>query len=328
VGPSPAAGKSGSTIRERVKSAKGGVSVYGSADRRPLFVFFMNKTLVLGADIGGTHITTALIDLASSSILPGTMVRRQVNSHASAAEIISVWCAALQEAAGFRTLVPKRIGMAMPGPFDYEAGICLIQGQHKYEALYGLHIKDLLATAMGIETRDIRLQNDAGAFLRGEIFAGAAKGARDVIGVTLGTGLGTSRSHQGVAADANLWCLPFWDSIAEDYLSARWLVQRYATLSGRKVADVKALAALVSQDDKVRTIFAEFGQALGFFLAEFICLDQPEVIVVGGNIARAAELFLPETRKVLALQGTAVPLKLALLGEEASLIGAASCWQA
>jgi glucokinase len=286
----------------------------------------MNNTLVLGADIGGSHITTAWVDLDTSRVLPGTMVRQQVNSHATTAEIIAVWSAALQQTALTRPMARKQIGMAMPGPFDYEQGICLIKGQDKYEALYGLNVKELLAAALEIEARDIRLQNDAGAFLRGEIFAGAAKGARDVIGVTLGTGLGTSRSHQGVAADANLWCLPFWDSIAEDYLSTRWFVKRYEALSGQKVADVKALAALVGREDQVRTIFAEFGQALGFFLAEFIRMDQPEVIVLGGNIAQAAGLFLPETEKVLALQSQKVPLKMATLGEEASLIGAASSW--
>lgn len=286
----------------------------------------MKNTLVLGADIGGSHITTALIDLRTSRILPETMIRKPVNRHSSAAEIISVWCGALQETAGNHTLAKKRLGIAMPGPFDYEHGICQIKGQDKYEALYGLNIKDLLANGLGIDARDIRFQNDAGAFLRGEVFAGAAQGARHVIGLTLGTGLGTSRSHQGVAEDANLWCLPFRDSIAEDYLSTRWFVKRYETIAGQSVADVQALAERVDQDDQARIIFAEFGQTLGFFLTEFIRLDQPEVIVLGGNIAQAADLFLPETQKVLALQPTKVELKLAALGEEAALIGAASSW--
>lgn len=286
----------------------------------------MNNNLVLGADIGGSHITTALIDLETSRILPGTMVRKQVNAHGTAAAIMAVWCAALQETVGTLTLAKKRIGIAMPGPFDYEQGICLIKGQDKYEALYELNVKDLLARAMGIDAGDIRLQNDAGAFLQGEIFGGAARGAADVVGVTLGTGLGTSRSHAGIAADANLWCLPFQDSIAEDYLSTRWFVQRYETLSGRKVADVKILAGRVGRDEVARAVFAEFGHTLGLFLTEFIRMDQPEVIVLGGNIAQAADLFLPETEKVLARQHHPVTLKLAALGEAAALIGAASCW--
>lgn len=286
----------------------------------------MNETLVLGVDIGGTHITTAWIDLKTSCILPETIVRKPVNSHGSPAAIIGQWCAAIQETAGTCTLADKRLGIAMPGPFDYEQGICQIRDQDKYEALYGLNVKDLLAGTLGMEACHIRLQNDAGAFLQGEIFAGAARGARHVIGVTLGTGLGTSRSHQGVAEDANLWCLPFWDSIAEDYLSTRWFVNRYQALTGQRVADVKALAERVSQDDQARVIFAEFGQTLGFFLTEFIRLDQPEVIVLGGNIAQAADLFLAETRKVLALQPKRVVLKMACLGEEAALIGAASSW--
>jgi glucokinase len=282
--------------------------------------------MVLGADIGGSHITTALIDLKTSRILPGTLVRKAVNSHGSTAEIIAEWCGALRETIGTRQLPEKRIGIAIPGPFDYEQGICQIQGQDKYEALYGLNVKTLLAQALDTDAEAIRLLNDAGAFLRGEIFAGAARGAGEVIGVTLGTGLGTSRSHQGVAADANLWCLPFRDSIAEDYLSTRWFVQRYGALSGRQVADVKDLAERAGQDAVARAVFAEFGHTLGLFLTEFICLDAPEVVVLGGNIAQAADLFLPLTLQVLAEQNKKVTLKMAELGEEAALIGAASCW--
>jgi glucokinase len=52
---------------------------------------------------------------------------------------------------GTHHLPQVRIGISMPGPFDYENGICLIKGQNKYEALYGLYIKGLLADKLGIE---------------------------------------------------------------------------------------------------------------------------------------------------------------------------------
>ncbi len=66
-------------------------------------------------------------------------------------------------------------------------------------------------------------------------------GFRSAIGITLGTGLGTATFQNGVAKDANLWCAPYLDGIAEDYISARGLINTYRKLSGTTVENVKQL---------------------------------------------------------------------------------------
>jgi glucokinase len=66
---------------------------------------------------------------------------------------------------------------------------------------------------------------------------------------------------------------------------------------------------------------------LAQFLALFIQSDQPEVVVIGGNIANAHELFFPPVAENLAAQSIHVPLRRAQLGEAAALIGAASGWE-
>jgi len=186
----------------------------------------MKNSFVLGGDIGGTHITTALVNLHTNTILSDSQVRKSGNSQASAAEIITTWIAAFKEAAARVNASINKISLAIPEPFDHTGGICEIKGQAKYEALYNLNVKALIAEKLPIAPEHILLVNDAEGFLHGEFFSGVAQGFNNVIGLTLGTGLGTATYHYGKAVDADLWGMPFLDTIAEDYLATRWFVKR------------------------------------------------------------------------------------------------------
>ena len=85
----------------------------------------MKKNIAIGADIGGSHITCAAIDLVSGKILRETLTERAVNNKAQADVIINVWAEALSGAlANVSFKKVKGIGFAMPGPFDYVKGIC------------------------------------------------------------------------------------------------------------------------------------------------------------------------------------------------------------
>ena len=64
----------------------------------------------------------------------------------------------------------------MPGPFDYEAGICLIRDQNKYPMLYGLNVKEHAGAGLAINADDIYINNDAACFLQGEVFCGSVSG--------------------------------------------------------------------------------------------------------------------------------------------------------
>ncbi|MCC9137831.1 ROK family protein [Pontibacter silvestris] len=286
----------------------------------------MYSSIVLGVDIGGSHITAALIDLELKNILPNTLTRERVNAQGTVEEIITTWANVIEMAFAKSSGASKRIGIAIPGPFEYEKGISLMQNQNKYDALYGVNVKELLGEKLGISKDDVNLVNDAGCFLKGEVFAGAAVGAGKAIGLTLGTGLGTARYADGIAADADLWNAPLKSSIAEEYISTRGLVNTYKELSGLPVKDVKELAGLYKADPYARQAFEVFADNLSLFLASFIKADNPEVVVVGGNIANAWELFIPIAEEKLAEQEIYVPLRRAVLGEEAALIGAASSW--
>jgi glucokinase len=89
----------------------------------------MERNLAIGADIGGSHITCAAVDLDSGKILRETLSERAVNNQAHANVIIQTWSEALSGA--LSKLPPEKvkgIGFAMPGPFDYVKGICYISG--------------------------------------------------------------------------------------------------------------------------------------------------------------------------------------------------------
>ncbi len=289
---------------------------------------FMTNSTALGIDIGGSHITAALVDLNTRSIIEGTWNRTRINSQGEVADIINGWAAVISEVFSHTTADTRHIGIGMPGPFDYEHGISLMKGQHKYDALYNLNVKDLLAERLGIAPQQIRFINDAGCFLQGEVFSGAGRNHHRVIGLTLGTGLGSAIYRDGAANDANRWCSPFKDGMAEDYLSTRWFVKRYQEVSGEAVADVKALVARIGVDDRIQQLFNEFATNLGTFLSAFIKEEQPEIVVIGGNIANAADLFLPLLKNELEKQQISIPVVTATLGEAAALIGAASLWHA
>ncbi|MFI5452165.1 ROK family protein [Pedobacter sp. UC225_61] len=286
----------------------------------------MSKPVVLGVDIGGSHITAALVNLENGTLIKGSIKRNAVDSKKDKEEILNDWCKVINKAFEGSAPNERQIGIAMPGPFDYKNGISLIKDQDKFKSLYLINIKEELAKRLHIEPSNIKFINDAAAFMQGEVFNGAAKGYTNALGLTLGTGLGSAVSINGVAKDAALWDSKFLGGIAEDYLSTRWFVNKYFSLTGKKLAGVKELAAIANNDPYAKQVFNEFGRALGHFLADIIKEKNTEVVVLGGNISQAFNLFSPHLISNLKAFHLDTEIKLTGLNEHAALIGAASCW--
>lgn len=275
--------------------------------------------IVLGADIGGTHITTALIDMENGVLIKDSYHREFVDAHGSAAHIIKSWSDVIRKSLNAAQGV-YQIGIAMPGPFDYETGISWITGLHKYEALYGLNVKELLAAALSMEVEHIKMANDARCFLQGELFNGAVKGEQTVTGLTLGTGFGSAIAEKGIAMEGAFYAIPFQEARAEDYFCSRWLVKRYDEISGEQVKNVKELA--VKGDKFSLEVFREFGTNLALFLSTLNPV--PTRILLGGNIAQTFNLFNPALQDTLSQKGLEISFVLSALDENAALLGAAS----
>ncbi|RDB03873.1 ROK family protein [Runella aurantiaca] len=277
----------------------------------------------IGADIGGTHITAALVDIHLEKVAEHSLRRSQVNPHAQAEEILAIWADTIHGVVDSAELQHSLIGIAIPGPFDYKNGICWMKNVNKYEHLYGLDIKNELAIRLGLAPQQISFRNDAEAFLEGEMLFGAGKTFEKSLGITLGTGLGTSFFEHGNAVDLALGINhPLHEGVAEDFISTRWFIARYEMLTHKPLSGVKELAERYDTDSFAKQVFEEFGQNISTVMDKFVEKYTPDVIVFGGNIAQASALFFPAMEQRLAKYSPKVSLKKSALHEYAALMGA------
>jgi glucokinase len=293
----------------------------------------MDKNIAIGTDIGGSHISCAAIDLLTGKILRETVTGRAVNNKAHASVIISVWADALSEVISKVTIGKiKGIGFAMPGPFDYVKGISYIRGVAKYENLYGFNITDAISSSLDVPDGFlIRFMNDASSFAVGEAWAGSAASADRSLSVTFGTGFGSAFiSNRIPIVDGpevpKIGCvyhLPYKDGIADDYFSTRWFLGRYKTLTGKEMTGVKELAELASTDQTVHDLFTEFGDNAAAFLAPWLKKFRAEILVIGGNISYAYNLFGDVFEARLKKENCNCKVVLSELKEDAALIGSA-----
>lgn len=281
---------------------------------------------VLGIYISSFHITKAIVNLKTRSIIESSYQRRPLNSRGSAEEIINTCCSEIEKTLKTDGVSVSKIGIAMPGPFDYEEGVSYIKNVKKYSTLYGLNIKQLIAEQLDISIENICMKNDAACFLKGEVFAGAAQGYDSAVGLIMGTGLGTARYANGLAEDADLWNKPFLDGIAEDYISTRWFLKRYYELSGLNTTSVMELSSFYQTSPTVKNIYKEFVNNLAIFIDHFTKSMSPEAVVLGGDISRAHNCFLPALKVQLSKMKNEVPVFVSKLNDAAPIIGAATCW--
>lgn len=277
---------------------------------------------ILAVDIGGSHITASIVYSPDNQLLQGSIERRSIDSHASPNEIIEGWLEVLTEVKRKTTVPYNSIAVSMPGPFDYNEGISLIKGMNKYEALYGLNIKHIFADGLRTSSDRIVFINDAEAFLRGEVSCWEISKQQTIIGVSIGTGLGSARYFESAVTDLNLGSSAFLDGITEDYISTRGLIGYYQGIGGSKASDVFTLAQLAKTDEKARETLEQLGVWIAEFLKIHLTALGADHVILGGNISRAHAHFLPVVDDILA--DLPVKIHIAQLGEHAPMIGAAA----
>jgi glucokinase len=293
----------------------------------------MKQNIAIGADIGGSHISCAAVDLTSGKVLRETFSERVVNNQGQAKEIISVWASCLAEVLSkINAGKIKGIGFAMPGPFDYVKGICFIKGVAKYENLYGFNIADAIVSSLEVpENFKARFMNDASSFAVGEAWAGKASKVKRSISITLGTGFGSAFINDKIpVVDGpevpKLGCvyhLPFKGDIADESFSTRWFIGSYKKITGKDVKGVKEIAELASTDKVAQELFTEFGDNLGIFLSPWLIKFKAEMLVIGGNISYAYNLFGKVFEARLTKEKCNCKVEISVLKEDAALLGSA-----
>jgi glucokinase len=286
-----------------------------------------NCSFVLGYDVGGSHVTAGLCRLEDLKVMrvSGAPLAG-VDTFDGFADLL--YHVGTQAAAGETSVAGA--SLAVPFPFDCEAGMSLME--HKLTALYRKDLRGALAERFGWKRNQFRFLNDAGAYLLGEVGAGAVKGAKRAVGLTLGTGVGcafavdgaTVREGEGVPPGGEIWDYPYAGGTVEDLISTRALKAEYLARTGREM-EVAEIAAAAESDAQARTVFETFGEHLGQVLRDVVAPFHPEKVVIGGGIARSAGLFLPATEKQIAGLGFAVVQS--ALWDQAPIAGAAHFWR-
>lgn len=272
-------------------------------------------------DVGGTHVTAALVEPGTWRVLDEP-VRVDVDGQAEADAIIERFAAA-----GGRLDVRDTAtwGVAMPDPFDYARGVGRFHGVAKFESLDGVDVGAALRRRL--PGGAFAFCNDADAFTIGEWVHGAGSGYTRVVGLTLGTGVGSGWIDAGRVCDPGVppggraHRLRVDGVPLEDVMSRRALQRAYGAATGRD-ADVREIAARARAGEHPATeVLAHALCALGVALAGPIRDFGADVVIVGGSMSRSWDLFEPWFRQ--GADGPLPPVRAAADPDCAPLVGAA-----
>ncbi len=280
-------------------------------------------------DLGGTHVVSAVVT-PDGTVVETTRRRGKlwpdIPREVFVERLVRTLRGTQDAAAGV-----DGWGVAAPGPFDYERGVCLFDHEvAKFEALYGLDLRSLLAERLAVAPQCWRFLNDASAFVLGEADAGAAVGQQRVIGVTLGTGLGSGflaagevvERAPGVPADGRLDRVLLDGAPAEEHLSSRGLLRAYGAGHDIDVVDVVTRAR--EGELRATAVIDRFAEQLARLLAPWVASFGATCVVVGGGISRAWDLLEPRLDDLRSRGPMSVEVHRAGLGDDAHLVGAAA----
>lgn len=279
-------------------------------------------------EIGGTHITAAVVDPADWAV--AAVTRQPLDADAPAGRLFDAFARA---AAPLDVPPGTTWGVAMPDPFDYSRGIGLFTGVGKFAALYAVDVRAALEARLAGPAMFL---NDADAFALGEWTAGAATGAHRCLGLTLGTGVGSGWLVDGAIADpleppgGRAHLLTVAGVPLEDLVSRRAMRRAFAAAGGDPDLDVREIAELArSGAEPAPQVLHAAMTMLGRVLARPVAIFDPDVLVVGGSMSASWDVLGPPFVAGLSEAGAFVlgaPVRTVVAAhpDDAPLIGAAA----
>lgn len=284
----------------------------------------------VGVDLGGTNIKTVVVS-------PEGELLEYTTSDTADAE--GSWAATikqnLQRIQQERKATPAHIGIAAPG-LAASDGRSIAHMRGRLNGLEGLVWTDFLQT-----TSRVAVLNDAHAALLGELWQGAAKGYRNVILLTLGTGVGGAVLADGRLIKGQIGRAGHLGHVTVNSEGALDIVNTPGSLeqmignynirertNGRFDSTRKLVEAHLAGDKEASAVWLRSVFHLAAAIASFINAFDPEIVIVGGGIAKAGvALFDPLAQHLDRFEwrpmGHRVPVISAELGEKAGAIGAA-----
>ena len=256
-------------------------------------------------EVGGTHVAAALVSPSTWTV--ASAVRQPVDADALAEEIIDAFTSAARSVGA-----PAGIGwgVAMPDPFDYERGIGDFAGVAKFGALDGYDVGDALRSALGAS---VVFLNDADAFTLGEWACGVGRDVPRLVGLTLGTGIGSGWVVDGRVVDpgvprgGRIHHLTVDGAPLEDVVSRRAIRRAYVAAGGSSSTDVREIAAAArSGESRASSVLAAAFTALGRVAAPAIAGFDADTVVVGGSMTGSWDLVGPAFEAGLRSGGVGV----------------------
>jgi glucokinase len=297
-------------------------------------------SMIGAVDIGGTKIAIGIVDADGGVRASDECPTEQERGFPDAVDRISRLLLACAAGAG---VTIDGIGIGCTGPVYPKSGT--IGDVAFLRSWKGANLVEALEERFGVRAA---LENDADAAALGEAFWGAGRGRSQVIFVTVGTGIGVGivldgRLYRGVdgahpeighqvidASGPQCYCgaRGCWEALAAGPAMSQWMTEQRqgAGLNGKQICELAAAG-----DELARRAVDREAHYLGLGLANLVNIFCPEAIVLGGSVMQSAPLFLDGIRAEVKRNCTQVPserteIRLASLGAQAAIIGAARVW--
>ncbi|GIP35163.1 ROK family protein [Paenibacillus sp. J2TS4] len=308
-----------------------------------------NKEYVVGVDLGGTKIATALLD-KSGSVLRRT--RFQTSELKTAEEVIDCLVRSVEEVRG--DMPVAGVGVASPGAVDTERGV-ILNGTN-LPGWAGIPLRQAMKERLGVP---VQVVNDANAAAWGEYYAGAGQGSKTMVYVTLSTGIGSGivldgkllLGSNGIAAELGHTMIGIegpscscgrsgcWEAYASGTSIARFaaeaaaggasLMTKLAARDGASIGAPHLFEAAGQGDQVARHTVERITHYIALGLMNVVHTFNPDCIVIGGGVSRAGDaLFGPVRLKTSALvmepYRETFRIVPAMLGDDVGVVGAAT----
>lgn len=299
-------------------------------------------TATIGIDIGGTNIKFGICDKNGTILFSDSIPTPQKNNSKLIINEVLQIVANLNEFAHSFNIKICGVGIGSPGVIDVKRGIVL-GNTPNLPKWKGVNLKKIIKDNYDFPCA---VDNDANLFLLAESHLGAAKGYKNVLGLTIGTGIGGAiiidgKIYRGSHYSAGeighipiiakgLRCKCGRLGCLEAYASAPALVMHYNSLLGSETnVDAKIIFKLAKENDpKAQEAVKLWCDYLAYGIASAVNLINPEIVVIGGGVAKAGEFIRYRIKKslktkVLTEAYEGLKIKLAKLGNDAGWLGAA-----